>query len=424
MKFNYDIEKKMNFTFIRCLILFVLVIARCTECSVDTTKGRESTLNIDLDVIKSNYESLIKKLPPKHPVMAVVKGNAYGVGAVAVSNTVLELGAKYLAVAFVDEGVHLRMHGIKAPILVLGYTAPNGQGIDLAIRHNLTLNVFTKDVLDAIQRKTLCDGKPVKIHIKVNTGMMRLGVEPYELVPFVKLIKNGSYSRIVVEGVFSHFASLGDVTLSGHARQYARDQLLTFKRVVKQARNVINIPIAHIASSNAIEFFGEEAFLDMVRPGSSISGFMPFTKPALSLTSIVSAIRKPSCGKQLGYQLNTTASGHQWIATVPLGYGDGLRTECSNSVGNVLIRGIRVPIVSGIMMDQMLVDVSKVYPIAVGEPVVVIGRQQKEEITVNEIAELCGGTDYSLSSQLSRRIPRVYFKNEQVVYFENDLLMY
>lgn len=414
----------MNSILIRCLFSFVLLITKYAECAVDTTQGRESTIHIDLDVIKSNYELLVKKLPPKHPVMAVVKANAYGVGAVAVSKTVLDLGAKYLGVAFVDEGVYLRTHGIKAPILVLGYTAAGGEGIDLAIRYNLTLNVFTKEVLDAVQRKAWYIQNPVKIHIKVNTGMNRLGLEPYDLVPFVELIKNGLYSRIEVEGIFSHFASLDDAIVSKYAGNYAREQLNTFKRVVKEARKVINIPIAHIANSNAIEFFGDEAFLDMVRPGSSILGFMPFAKHAISLTSIISAIRKPLKGKQLGYQLNTTASGDEWIAAIPLGYADGLRPECSNGVGEVLIKGTRVPIVSGIMMDQMLVDVSNVYPVKVGEQVVVIGRQQMAEISVNDIAKMCGGTDLSLSTQLSKRIPRVYLKNRKVVYFENNMLLY
>lgn len=414
----------MNLILIRRLISLVLLISKCVECSVETIQGRESTIHVDLDVIESNYEQLVKKLPPKHPVMAVVKANAYGVGAVAVSKTVLELGAKYLGVALIDEGVYLRTHGIEAPILVLGYTAASGEGIDLAIRYNLTLNVFTKDVLDAVQRKAWCNANPVKIHIKVNTGMNRLGLEPAELVPFVKLIKNGLYSRIEVEGVFSHFASLDDVIVSKYAGYYARGQLNTFKRVVAEARKVISIPIAHIANSNAIEFFGDEAFLDMVRPGCSISGFMPFTKPAISLTSIVTALRKPVKGSQLGYQVNTTASGDEWIAAIPIGYADGLRPDCGNGAGEVLIKGTRVPIVSAIMMDQMLVDVSHVYPIAAGEQVVVIGRQQMAEISVDDIAKMCGGTDLSLTTQLSKRIPRVYLKNGQVVYFENNLLMY
>lgn len=412
----------MNSILIRNLCLLVLLIVKCTKGSVDTTYGRESTINIDLDAIESNYEILVKKLPPKHPVMAVVKANAYGVGAVAASRIVLDLGANYLAVAFVDEGVYLRLHGIKAPILVFGYVAASGQGIDLAIRYNLSINVFTKEVLDAVQRRAWISTKPVKVHIKVNTGMNRLGLEPDELVPFAKLIKNGNYSKINVEGVFSHFASLYDVAVSESARQYARDQLTTFKRVVEEARKVINIPIAHIASSNAIEFFGEEAFLDMVRPGSAILGFMSFTKPAISLTSIVSAIRKPAKGQQLGYETNTTASGNEWIAAIPLGYGDGLKPGCGNGVGDVLVKGIRAPIVSVIMMDQMLVDVTQVYPVEVGEQVVVIGRQEKEEISVEDIVKLCGGNSYSVTSTLSSRLPRIYWKNGKVVSFENNML--
>lgn len=414
----------MSLVFHRWILSFMLLIA-CTESSIKVSQGRESTIHIDLDAVEYNYRQLMKKLPPNHPVMVVVKANAYGVGAVAVSKTAIELGAKYVAVAFVDEAVHLRKHGVTGPILVLGYTAANDDGIELAIRYKLTLTVYTKEVLDAIQRKAWYSLQRVKIHIKINTGMNRIGLEPENLVPFVTAIKNGFYPKVDVEGVFSHFGSLGDYpNLSESDKQYARDQLNTFKRVVSLARKVMNIPLAHMATSTSIEFFGKEAYLDMVRPGSSISGFMSFTRPALSLTSIVSAVRKPIRGTQLGYQVNTTVSGDDWIAAVPMGYADGLRPDCSNGQGHVLIKGARVPIVSGIMMDQMLVNVTSVYPVNVNDEVVVIGRQGTEEITPAEIARMCGGSEVSLTTQLSRRIPRVYHKKGQVIYYENNLLMY
>jgi len=258
---------------LRISLSLILLITRYSESSYETIQGRESTLHIDLDIMKSNYQQMFKILPPQHPVMAVVKANAYGIGAVAVSNTVLELGARYLGVAFVDEGVYLRMKGIKAPILVLGNTAANGQGIDLAIQYNLTLNVFSKDVLNAVQHKAMAsNARPVKIHIEVNTGVNRIGLEPSELVPFVKLIQNGNYSKIDVEGVFSQFASIDVEPVRTYAENYARKQLNTFKIVVKKARKVIKIPISHIANSEAIKFFGNEASLDMVRPGSFFFG--------------------------------------------------------------------------------------------------------------------------------------------------------
>jgi len=143
----------------------------------------------------------------------------------------------------------------------------------------------------------------------------------------------------------------------------------------------------------------------------------------MSLTSIVAVIRRPIKGQQLGYQLNTTVNGAEWIATIPLGYADGLRPDCGNGVGKVLIKGKRVPIVSGIMMDMMLVDVSEVYPVEVGDQVVVFGRQLGEEISYDEYAKTCGGTDLSLTTQVSKRIPKIYSKNGQTVYFENNLLM-
>lgn len=408
-----------------CLLWFILLNLKYSECYIESIQGRESTLYIDLDIVKSNYEQMVQKLPPKHPIMAVVKANAYGIGAVAVSQTVLVLGAKYLGVAFVDEGVYLRRHGINAPILVLGYTSFNGRGIDLAIRYNLTLNVFSKDVLDAVQRRAMqFNSDPVRIHIKVNSGLSRLGLEPDELVQFVKLTKNEFYSKILVEGVFSHFASLKDIPVSQYAEKYARKQLNVFKEVVREARNVREIPLAHIANSGGILLFGAEASLDMVRPGSSIMGFSPFGQQSISLTSIISAIRKPVKGQQLGYQQNTTANGYELIATVALGYADGMRTECGNEVGNVLINGVRAPIVSGIMMDQMLVDVTKVFPVVVGQQVVIFGRQEKEEITIKEYAKRCGGTELSLTTQLNKRLPRIYMRNGKAVYFENTLLSY
>lgn len=407
------------------VLSFLFLIVKYSECAIDAIQGRESTLYIDLDIIKSNYEKLIKKLPPKHPVMAVVKANAYGVGAVAVSHTFLELGANYLGVAIVDEGVHLRRHGIEGPIAVLGYTSKNGRGIDLAIRYNLTLNVFSKEVLDAVQKRAMyLNSEPVKIHIKVNSGINRLGLEPNQLVPFLKLIKSEFYSKVFVEGVFSHFATLRDIPLTTFAEKYARNQLNIFKRVVKEARKVTDIPIAHIANSGGINLFGHEASFDMVRPGSAILGFSPFGEYSISLTSIVSAIRQPAKNQQLGYELNATANGYQMIATVPLGYADGLRIECGNGMSDVLIKGIRVPTVSGIMMDQMLIDVTRAYPVTVGDEVVVLGRQQGAEIPIGEYTKRCGGTDTSLTTQLNKRLPRVYLRNGQAAYFENNLLSF
>lgn len=404
---------------------FLFLIVQYSECSLEPVQGRESTLLIDLDIIKSNYEKLSTKLPLKHPVMAIVKANAYGVGAVAVSQTFLELGATYLGVAFVDEGVYLRRHGIEAPIVVLGYTSDNGRGIDLAIRYNLTLNVSSKRILDAVQNRAMdLNSEPVKIHIKVNSGLNRLGLEPDELVPFLKLIKRQFYSKVSIEGVFSHFATLRAIPLTTRAEKYARNQLNIFKRVVKEARKVTDIPIAHIANSGGINLFGHEASLDMVRPGISILGFSPFGQYAISLTSIISAIRRPAKGQHLGYEQNATADGNQMIATVPLGYADGLRLECGNGMSEVLIKGIRVPVVSGIMMDQMLIDVSRVYPVTVGDEVVVLGRQRGAEITIDEYTKRCGGTDTSFTTQLNRRLPRVYSRNGKAAYYENNLLSY
>ncbi len=409
------------FLFLSCIVLTF----KYSVCTIEAIQGRESTLYIDLDIIKSNYENFIEKLPPKHPVMAVVKSNAYGVGDVVLAQTFLELGAKYLGVSFVDEGVHLRQHGIEAPILVLGYTSSFGRGIDLAIQYNLTLNVFSKDVLDAVQnRATLFNSEPVKIHIKVNSGLNRLGLEPDELVPFVKLIKTQHYAKVSVEGVFSHFATLRDIHVTSQAEKYARNQLYIFKKAVKEAREITEITIAHIANSGGVYLFGNDATLDMVRPGSAILGFSPFGQNAMSLTSIVSAIRQPAKGQQLGYEQNVTANGHQVIATVPLGYADGLRSECGHGQTDVLIKGIRVPVISGIMMDQMLIDVTRVYPVTVGEQVIVFGRQHGAEIAIDEYTKHCGCTDKALTTQLNKRLPRVYLRNGKTVYFENNLLSF
>lgn len=407
------------------VLSFLFLIIKHSECTIEAVQGRQATLYIDLNIIKSNYDNLINRLPPKHPVMAVVKANAYGVGDVALSQTFLDLGAKYLGVAFVDEGVHLRRQGITAPILVLRYTSHNGRGIDLAIRYNLTLNVFSKDVLDAVQNRAMVfNSEPVKIHIKVNTGINRIGLEPNELVPFVKLITSDFYSKVRVEGVFSHFATLRDIPVTPQAAKYARNQLNIFKRVVKEARKVTDIPIAHIANSGGINLFGHEASLDMVRPGSAILGFSPFGQYSMSLKSIVTAVRKPAKGQHLGYEQNVTANGYQIIATVPLGYGDGLRIECGNGISNVLIKGIRVPTISGVMMDQMLIDVTRAYPVAVGDEVVIFGRQDGTEITIDEYTRRCGGTDTSVTTQLNQRLPRVYLQNGHSVYFENNLLSF
>nr|WP_093231283.1 alanine racemase [Thermoflavimicrobium dichotomicum] len=382
--------------------------------------GRDTVIEVDLDAIHHNIQQFKQHLPVNTMIMVAVKANAYGHGAVLVSQAALEAGANALGVAFVDEGIELREAGIQAPVLVFGFTP--SYAIADALKHHLALTVYDETNLLAIHEKAKELGIEATVHVKVDTGMGRLGLTPDQAIDFLEKVRELPYVRL--EGLFTHLATADEA-----GKTYMNYQLSSFDKVVKRAKEMgINIPIIHCANSAASIDAPNHAY-NMVRIGISLYGLYPSQevnrqkvqlKPALTFKSRIIHLKQPPKGTGISYGKTYVARGDEWIATVPVGYADGFSRQLSNS-GFALVRGVKVPVVGRVCMDQLMLDVTNAMPVKVGDEVVFYGRQGELEIHVDEVAAQLNTINYEVTSMLSRRIPRIYLKNGQPVAIVNDL---
>jgi len=383
--------------------------------------GRDTVIDIDLDAVAHNVRAFQQHLPSGTRIMAIVKADAYGHGAVPVARAALEAGATCLGVAMVDEGVELRQAGIESPILVMGYTPSHA--VEWVLKHRLSITVPTQESLEAVAREAERLKMVAHVHIKVDTGMGRLGFMPGEVLPVV--LKWAESKYVFLEGLFTHYA-----TADEQDKEYARFQEREFSKVVEAIRgNGIRIPIIHINNSAGAIEFPDRAY-DMIRLGISLYGFYPSQEvnrqavelcTVLSLKSKIAQLKQPPLGWGVSYGKTAVANGNQLIATIPIGYADGINRHLSNR-GFALVRGHRVPIVGRVCMDQLMLDVTDAQPVGVGDEVVFYGRQGDEEIHVDEVARLLGTINYEITCMLGRRIPRIYWKNGQPVQVVNRLL--
>ncbi|MFP4697927.1 MAG: alanine racemase [Eubacteriales bacterium] len=378
---------------------------------------------IDLDAIAYNLKEIVRIKDANAEVMALIKADGYGHGAIPISRTLVENGVDRLGVAVIEEGIALRKSGVDIPILVLGYT-PEHQ-IEQLINYNLTQAVFKINMVNEIGKIAKRLNKKAKIHIKIDTGMGRLGFFPKdETIEIIKYIL--SIPNVEVEGIFTHFAKADEKD-----KTYTYNQLEIFNKFIdKLKKQKINIPIKHAANSaGLIEV--KEGHFQLVRAGISIYGLYPSDdidfnkielKPALSLKSHIIFLKEVEKGTSISYGGTYITSRKSRIATIPVGYGDGYPRALS-SKGRVLIRGQYAPIIGRICMDQFMVDVSNISNVEDGDEVVLIGKQGDNIITVDEIAELTNTINYEIICGLGKRIPRTYLKNnkliESVDYFEN-----
>lgn len=381
--------------------------------------GRDTIIEIDLDAFEHNLKSFQHYLPTGTEIMVAVKADAYGHGAVPIAKAAVQAGVSYLGVAFVDEGIELRHAGIDIPILILGYTPP--YAIEDAIKNHLAMTVFTLDqgeMISDMARKLNIDAI---IHLKVDTGMGRIGVQPEEAVQLLmELIQLPS---VYTEGVYTHLATADDSDTT-----YLMHQQDVFSAVIQQIKNMnVHIPLIHSANSPGTIRLRDSLY-NMVRLGISAYGYHPSIEmrqrinlsPVLTLKSKITHIKKPYRGWGISYGASYKATGQQWIATVPVGYGDGFSRSLSNR-GYVLVSGERVPIVGTVCMDQFMIDVTKVMPVKVGDEVVIYGRQDDEQITVDEVAQELNTIHYEVITMLSNRIPRVYLHKGRCVEVINPL---
>lgn len=373
--------------------------------------GRDTIVEVNLDAVKHNVREFEKRVNDKNiEMMAAVKANAYGHGAVEVAKAAIEAGVNQLAVAFVDEGIELREAGIFVPILILGYT-PVEAAKD-AIEYDIMMTVYRIEDLKEINENAKEIGKKARIQVKIDTGMSRIGLQEEEIVPFLEELKNMKY--VEVEGMFTHYSTADEID-----KTYTNMQTSLFEKAVDTAKEIgIHLPYIH-SSNSAGSMELSNTFQNMVRVGIGIYGMYPSKEvdhtvvslqPALALKSKVAHIKHAKKNRGVSYGNTYVTTGEEWIATVPIGYADGYNRQLSNK-GYALINGIRVPVIGRVCMDQLMLDVTKAMPVHVGDEVVFYGKQGEEEISVEEIADILGTINYEVTCMLDRRIPRVYKEN-------------
>jgi alanine racemase len=367
---------------------------------------RPTHLEIDLKAIAENFQNIKIHTAPAR-VMPILKANAYGHGLIKIAGFLQELKADYLGVAVVEEGILLRERGITIPILVLGGIW--GNQIPLFLKNNLTITAYSIDKLNQIDETAKQMKTKAKVHLKIDTGMERLGVHYYNAERFLEAAN--SCSNIEVEGIFSHFANSDTKNL-----KHARLQLERFNEVLNFfEKHSIKPPIRHISNSGGILQIPEANF-DMVRPGIMLFGVYPSQdvkktieiKSALSWKSLVVYFKVIKPGHPVGYG-STWQTGHNVRAvTIPVGYGDGYFRSMSGKA-EVLIRGKRYPVIGIISMDQIIVNIEQDSAFN-GDEVILIGSDGMNSVTCEELAEWAGTIPYEILTNINTRVPRIYLE--------------
>ncbi len=365
---------------------------------------RPTRVEVDLNAIKENYQK-IKEYVGRCKIMPILKANAYGHGLLRIAQLFEKLNADYLGVAVVEEGIHLREMGINIPILVLGGVW--GNQVPLFLKHNLTITASSIDKLNQIEDTAGGMKLKAKVHLKIDTGMERIGVHYYNAEKFL----DAAYKckNIEVEGIYSHFANSDASDLT-----YAKLQLERFQDVLSYFENrSIETPIRHFANSGAILQLPEANF-DMVRPGIMLFGVYPTKevnktleiKPALTWKSLVVFFKVIKPNHPVGYDSTFTTDHNIRAVTVPVGYGDGyLRSMSHKAV--VLIRGKRYPVIGTISMDQIVANIENESAYN-GDEVILLGNDGKNSITCEELADWAGTNPYEILTNINTRVPRVY----------------
>ncbi len=367
---------------------------------------RPTFVEINLANIEYNFEQ-IKKRVGKTAIMPILKANAYGHGLVRLARFFDELRADYLGVAVLEEGILLREKGISSPILVLGGIL--GNQIPAFLKYDLTLTASSIEKLEQINAAAFRLGIKAKVHLKIDTGMERIGVHYYNADNFIR--RAFELKHVFVEGVFSHFANAARRDLS-----HARLQFERFSRVLEFAeKEKYDIPFKHISNSGAILQM-PEADLNMVRPGIILYGVYPSeeakrtikVKPALSWKTRVVYFKVIKAGHSVGYGSTWKAERDTRAVTLPVGYGDGYFRSMSHKA-HVLIGGKRYPVIGTISMDQIVVDIGRDSAYN-NDEAVLLGVQGKEEITVSQLAKWAGTIPYEILTNINTRVPRIYTK--------------
>ena len=375
---------------------------------------------INLDVIATNTKN-IKKLVGDKELIAIVKADCYGHGAVDVVPTLLENGASRLAVAMLTEAIELRENNINAPIVILGYT-PLYLGEEL-INYDIEQTVYDLDYAKELSKIALSFNKKAKIHIAIDTGMGRIGFLPGD--DTVKII-NEVYNLegLEVIGIYSHFS-----TSDEKDKSYANEQLFKFKKVMADLKALgIEIPLKHISNSGAIIDM-PETYLNGVRPGIILYGYYPSkevsndnlsVKPALTLKAKVAHVKELHKDMYISYGKTFKTNKKTIVATLPIGYGDGYPRALSENA-KVIVNGKFASILGRICMDQCMIDVTDIENIKTGDEVIILGGEGDLKFNADDMAEALGTINYEILCRIKSRIPRVYIKNKEVFKVRNTI---
>ncbi len=376
---------------------------------------------INLDNIAHNVQEIRRITNRKSEIMGVVKADGYGHGVMEVTKTLLNNGVSRLAVSMLDEAIQLRKNGVGVPILILSYTDPIRA--EEIVRNDVTQAVFSHELAKALSDAAVKLNKEAKIHIKIDTGMTRVGFMPgYSAVKNVEEISK--LPGIVIEGLFTHFASADEQDKAYTYMQYER-----FMSVCSELGRIgIHIPIKHAANSaGVIEF--PEMHLDMVRPGIILYGMYPSDevdkskidlRPAMTLKANIVLVKDVEENTCISYGRIYTTKRKSKIATIPIGYADGYSRLLSNK-GKVLVNGEFAPVIGRVCMDQCMIDVTDLKSeVKVGDEVVLFGRQGDAEIKADDIAASMGTINYEVVCLIGKRVPRVYMQGGRI----SDVLNY
>lgn len=370
---------------------------------------------INIDYIEDNLKAIKDYIGHDKEVMVVIKADGYGHGAIPIARHLYEAGINSIGVATLNEAIALRDYGIDIPIVVLGYSPE--EEYNLLVDYEIIQTVYKYSMAKGISDVAAQTGKIAKIHIKIDTGMTRLGFYPNDKTVDI-LVQIQNLPNLDIEGIFTHFAKADDKDNS-----FTKEQIKIFNQfIVKLKANGIVIPKIHASNSAGLIAY-KEAHFDIVRAGIALYGLYPSDqidisvlelKPSLSLKSNIIFLKEVESGVPISYGGTYITSEKCKIATIPVGYGDGYPRSLS-SKGRVIIRGQYAPIVGRICMDQFMVDVTYIDNVCEGDEAVLIGSQGDKRVSVEEIASIDGTINYEIVCQLGKRIPRVYYKNGKVV---------
>lgn len=365
---------------------------------------RPTWAEIDLSAIEYNFRQIKRMVGSKIDILAVIKADAYGHGAIRIAEKLKTCGVRYFGVATVDEAIELRKSKIVTPILLL--STVTSDELPTLIKYKITPTISDMRTAVYFNNKLKKSGKKIPVHLKIDTGMGRIGIWHKQAMSFIKRLSK--LDNLILEGIYTHFPSAEDDV------KFTNAQIASFKKLIEYLeKNNIFIPLKHMANSIAV-MRHRRSYLNLVRPGLMVYGLYSDLKqkkflrlkPAMSFKTRITYLKEVGAGRSISYGRTFITKAKARIATLPVGYADGYNRLLSNKAG-VLVKGRRCPVVGRVCMDHTMIDVTKINA-ELGDEVVLMGRQKKSQISAEEIAQLCSTISYEVVCWVSKRVPRIY----------------